>query len=423
MTVAAHGDVIHLETGRLEGKIIARADGRVTIRTTSGIETTISEKDILAIEKARTPRDIYSAMAEKIKADDAEGHYALAVWCRDHNLKDEAAAERVATLRIDPDHERARRDLGYVKTDKGWMTREAAMRAKGLMLVDGRWLTKEEIEELEKKEKNKKLVQAINAVVYQIHSGPKSERDDWENKLARFDDPAMAWKVITLLTDRSPAVRRAACASLAAMKHHDAIPHLVRRMLLDPKEPVREAAKSAVLRLDRERALEGLYDMITGVKLQKITSGSEQRAVKSLYHRIAAALGAIGDVRSVPFLIVILYPKVEIVGRNDDAGGVSGIGISRSSGGPTAVDVRERSTVIGTGTARPVPPKAEKYYFNQAAEDALKKLTGQNLGVLPKDWQEWWDEHGAERVRKAEAKRRAGRDKADKLLDEAVHEN
>ena len=135
---AARADIIHLKTGRIEGKIVKRAEGRVTIRTPAGIETTVNEKDILGVEERKTPRDIYKAMADKIGKADAEGHYALAVWCRDHDLKNEMNAELTAVLKIDPDHEQARLALGHVRTDGGWLTREAAMREKGMVFVGGK---------------------------------------------------------------------------------------------------------------------------------------------------------------------------------------------------------------------------------------------------------------------------------------------
>ena len=79
-------------------------------------------------------------------------------------------------------------------------------------------------------------------------------------------------------------------------------------------------------------------------------------------------------------------------------------------------------TGIDITTGEPVPPEGDRYFFNRAAEEALKALTGQDLGVLPKDWKDWWDKHGAELLREAEAKERPGQDKAKDLLHEATDE-
>ena len=102
--------------------------------------------------------------------------------------------------------------------------------------------------------------------------------------------------------------------------------------------------------------------------------------------------------------------------------GVGTFGIMCSSGGPLAVDITQSGTTLGIGDAESVPPEPERYYHNQAAEDALKRLTGHDLGVLRRDWMRWWRKHGIEFLRKREAEKRGGKDKADKLLREAADE-
>jgi hypothetical protein len=412
----AYADILHLKTGMLEGKLVERSNGKVRFRTTSGIVTTIDEKDVLALVERETPREVYQSIAKDIES--AEGHYALAMWCRDHDLANEAKNELVAALEANPQHRRARLALGYVKTDAGWVTAEEAMRAKGKEKVDGRWMTEAEAREYRVEKRQEKLLHAINTFVYKTRVTSGSRADRWENKLASINDPVIAWKMLKLLRHDVPRVRRAACTSLAAMKHRDAVPHLVRRHLLDPSEPVRDAAIRALLRLDRRRAAEEFYDVIADLKLRKIDSRGEQRSLKRLYRRIALALDQLDDIRSVPFLIEILYPKIEITRDFPNiAEARQRLGVYRGGGGPTAVDVVEGGVVLGTGTAQSLPIR-EKYYFNQAAEDALKRLTGQDLGVLPKDWRRWWNKHGAELTRERKAAKRADDEQIDRLIEE-----
>ena len=421
LAAPACADIVHLKTGsKLEGEIIERADGIVRIRMSSGIIATVKEEDVVAIEQRQTPRDVYEAMARKVQPNDSDAHFALAMWCRDHGLQDETTAEIVATLKTNPDHEGARRELGHVRTEQGWMSREDAMRAEGKILVKGRWVTKEEADRIEKKEREKRLILAINAAVYKIHSSSKAARAEQEAKLATFDDPSMAWKIVGLLDDRDVAVRRAACRSLAAMKHREGINRLVRVTLSDTDETVREAALGALLAMDRGRACDAFCEIVAALKIQNIANASEQRGIERLYYRIASALDKLDDVRAVPFLIEILYPNVDITGR---PGGEqeAGVGLGISSGS-LSEDFTDRHTVIGLGEAQPLPPERDAYYFNEAAETALKRFTGQDLGVLPEDWRKWWKEHGEELLRKAEAERRGGQEKADQLLQEKAGE-
>ena len=419
--LTARADIIHLKTGRIEGTVIKRAGGEVKIRLTTGGTTTVKESDILGIEKRKTARDIYNSMLADLKAGDAEGHYALAAWCRDHGLKNEATAQLAAVLKANPDHEGARQDLGHVKTDKGWLTREEAMRAEGKVLFGGKWIAKEEAAKLQRKAEAKRLLVKINAVVYKLHSARKADRQKWERKLADVDDPLAAPKMMKLLRDRSAGVRRAACASLAHMKHRDAVPVITRRVLFDPDESVRAAAVQSLLRLDHDAALDQLDQMINGLMVQEITNVAGQRTTKRVFRRIAEALQDLGTIRSVPGLIKILYPSVQITTPKKNAGtGGTQVGMTRAGSG--GVDVNDGRVTVGTGGVPLSPRSSSKYYFNRAAEIALKKITGKDLGVSPKAWREWWNEHGIGLLRKDEAKRRGGRKKAEELLKKAIDE-
>lgn len=418
LCLTARGDIIHLKTGRIEGTVIKRAGGEVKIRLTRGGVATVKEEDILGIEERKTARDIYNEMAAALKANDAEGHYALAAWCSDHGLKNEATAELAAVLKTNPDHAGARDDLGHVKTANGWLTREAAMREKGMVLFGGKWIAKEEAARLEKRARLKRLVLAINAVVYKIHAGPEADRDKWEDKLAGVGEPLVAAKMMSLFADRSAIVRRAACASLAKMKHRDAVPVIVRRTLFDPDESVRLAAMQSVRTLDRAYALDEYDQTINGLMIQEITDIAGQRATKRLFRRIGEALQVVGTIRSVPGLIKILYTKVEITPKRDEGAGGPPVGMTR--GGTGGVDVNDGRVVVGTGGIVRRPRITSKFYFNRAAEVALKKITGQNFGVSPRAWRRWWKGHGIELLRKAEARERGGKTKADELLKKAI---
>jgi len=58
---------------------------------------------------------------------------------------------------LDPDHEGARKLLGYEKVHGKWMTADEAMEAKGLIKYDGRWLPREMVERMQLDDKQIKL--------------------------------------------------------------------------------------------------------------------------------------------------------------------------------------------------------------------------------------------------------------------------
>jgi len=402
----AGADVIHLRTGQLEGKVIERSEGRVTIRTTSGIVTTVDEDAIVRIDSRET-RPSSSPTTARGGSPWPTGAATTACATRpSSNLPPCSASTRTTP----------RRELGYIKTEHGWLTRDQAMRAEGKVQVDGRWMTPDEADKLARTERSRKQLQWINAVVLRLRSASDPVRADLAARLAAFDDPALAWKMINLLSDRLADIRRAACLSLAKMKHAPAVAELMRLALADPDEDVQTAALRAAARIDRDQAVASLNDLVAGLRLQKIKDLREQRTVIRLYRQIALILHQIGDIRCVPMAIAILYPKVEIAGTPPEAS--TGLSITRSGSNPAGLGTTTTGTELGR--AESVPPPSERYYFNQAAENLLKKLTGQNLGVLPQHWRAWWNEHGPALLRRREAEERAGQGQADQLLKGAA---
>ena len=60
-----------------------------------------------------------------------------------------------------------------------------------------------------------------------------------------------------------------------------------------------------------------------------------------------------------------------------------------------------------------------KYVSNRALTVTENILTGQNLGVVPEGWRNWWQEHGVELVRREQARERGNQEEAEDLIDQA----
>ncbi|MEW6745118.1 MAG: hypothetical protein AB1486_20380 [Planctomycetota bacterium] len=156
----ARGDIVRLRGGgQLEGKIVAETATSVTIETSLGRQT-IERPRIVEIVRCESPAEELARRLAALRPDDAGGHFELALFAREKQLKRDYKRLIAKTLEIDPDHEGANRELGRVRYKDRWVTpeekerleaeeRKAQMRAMGLVEYQGRWVTPEEKEQLE----------------------------------------------------------------------------------------------------------------------------------------------------------------------------------------------------------------------------------------------------------------------------------
>jgi hypothetical protein len=127
---ATRADIVHLkEGGVLEGRIVKDAPDQITLETRMGVQQ-IDRSRITSIEKVKTAWEEYRERAVVLEPKDADGHYQLALWCRGKSLAAEAMGEFRKAIEANPDHEGARKELGFVKTKKGWVKGTDADKAK-----------------------------------------------------------------------------------------------------------------------------------------------------------------------------------------------------------------------------------------------------------------------------------------------------
>jgi predicted esterase len=125
---ALWADKVHLKTGgTLEGQVTYNGD-KVVVTTKVG-SATFRADEILGVERVATAEEEYRERAKALKPDDAQGHYQLALWCLEKDLKEQADAEARAALVADAGHEGAHRLLGHVLLRGRWVT-EAEQQAE-----------------------------------------------------------------------------------------------------------------------------------------------------------------------------------------------------------------------------------------------------------------------------------------------------
>ncbi len=129
-------DVVTKKDGRtVEGTITEKSASQVVVQTKFGA-VTIPMADVAKIEEGgASPADDFKRRWEEVDKKDPIALNELAEWCAESGLGREKAKVYRAILEVDPDHENARRALGFSK-------------------VNGEWKTKAEIEAEDKRRKD-----------------------------------------------------------------------------------------------------------------------------------------------------------------------------------------------------------------------------------------------------------------------------
>lgn len=135
----AFADEVKLKDGRSFAGIVRAEGEKVTIETGSG-EFTFAAADVASVEKGRTALHEYYEKEPKTARD----HFELARWAEDKGISKVVKKHFQRAVELDPEHEFARRALGYSIHKGRWMTSEEIHRDLGDVQFEGRWISKEE---------------------------------------------------------------------------------------------------------------------------------------------------------------------------------------------------------------------------------------------------------------------------------------
>lgn len=151
MALAATGagfadEVILTSGGKLSG--IAREEGGNVIVETGYGTVTLSKDLVVSIDRTRKSKlqEFRELVATADGSATAQQLYDLARWAKENGLPKYYREFLQKTLERDPDHEFARRELGYQLYNGKWMTLPEVMLAKGFILFEGKWVTPSERE-------------------------------------------------------------------------------------------------------------------------------------------------------------------------------------------------------------------------------------------------------------------------------------
>ena len=365
----ALGDVFLLTAGgRVVGELLnpdQTPRKTYAVKTESGGQITLLRSQV---DEWLRPRPAVVEY-EKIRPrhpDTVEGQWALAEWCRENTLLAEREVHLERILELDPDHEKARRALGYFKRDGKWTTEEEVRKRDGFVRRGGRWVLPQEVEiEQERKE-------------------VKVARGEWMKKLSQWRD----W----IGTNRTML----AYQNIQKIDDPFAIPALAAALRDDPDDQTRLLCIEALARIGTPLAKEGLAisalaDPVPEVRLtclDFLKEGKSAEVVGYFIDRLrsknngevnlaAAALRHLEDPTAIGPLVDALVTVHKFRVSSKNPGQISttfGTGGGGSPGG----------LAVGGG-----PKIVAQHFRNQAVLDALVSITGVNFGFDVARWKAW----------------------------------
>ena len=151
ISVAA-ADEIQLTNGRkLTGKVVRKDGGKVTVEVGAGT-IVLDAKEVSAVNPGRTAIDEYQEKWTGVKdSNKASDFLNLAKWASDNKLTRYLPGLYLRVVALDPDNAEARAGLRHEKVAGKWVTFEEAQIARGLVLHEDRWVTKAEVQLIEKR--------------------------------------------------------------------------------------------------------------------------------------------------------------------------------------------------------------------------------------------------------------------------------
>lgn len=154
LTLPASADTVYLSNGKtFEGVVATDLGDSVRITIEAG-EITLPASQVLRIEREATPLTGYRerrAALDPVDPAAAPEWLALARWAHGQGLTGSARAAALTAGRLDPDLDGLApllREHGYVQDPETgtWVRQAEYQRSRGLVLEDGEWVSRAEIE-------------------------------------------------------------------------------------------------------------------------------------------------------------------------------------------------------------------------------------------------------------------------------------
>jgi HEAT repeats len=297
-------DVVELKNGgRVEGQIAESKDddqADYVITTADGVRMTIARSEVARIVPQTKDEEEYQRRARAI-ADTVDGHWDLAQWCREKGLRNAYREQLNHIIELDPQHAEARQALGYQNIKGQWMLRDDIMAARGLVMYEGKYVTRQHVELLERDKQARTTDADWNNHIDRLRHGLAGRRQDRAGQalaeLRAIRDPQAAAAITEWLrNEQDPELKKVLLETTAQIDHPLAISALVDLSLTDSDDEIRAQALEDLIKSGRPG--------ISAPYIHALKNSDD-----NVISHAAEALQTIGDTDAIGPLIDVLVVK------------------------------------------------------------------------------------------------------------------
>lgn len=145
LAAPATADEVVLRNGSVFSGLVVDHGDRVSVQMDYGTMT-FRKIDIREVRRTEDPlRDLEKKVGAAVTSKQM---FETALWARDQGLVGRSNDLLEKVIQIEPDHEAARRLLGYERHEGAWLRGDDLRVARGYIRHQGRWLKKDTVEQL-----------------------------------------------------------------------------------------------------------------------------------------------------------------------------------------------------------------------------------------------------------------------------------
>lgn len=360
-------DEVRLEHGgRVHGEILRGGDTpRSQLAVLSPWGRMVLDRGQIAQVLSEEPAKIEYVRRAPTVSDTADSQFALAQWCRDNGLGNELRTHLARVLELDPEHEEARRLLGYQHINGQWVTRGELLASRGLIRHGGDYRTRQEVALVERKEQAEETARQW-----------KKRLRGWRNDLAKGNNE----------------VARAAAEAFANLKNPEASGALAELLSDEPNIRVKVLLIDAAGRVNTSVTLQALVRIALNEPNLEARAASLERLRDS--GRLALAGPFVASLRSADnFRVNLAADGLAVLGDENTIRPLIDALVTTHrtrTGNDSGGDTYSLNTGTGQHSFGGSGPKVVKRDLkNPRVLNALVELTDVNFLYDESRWREW----------------------------------